>query len=336
MLTLRDFSGTEYEEAIASQGLHRASAPLNVSLDGYVFSVGIALLLATCGISAFSTLRIWAIWSRALTPTLLMFFASAPALITSFILMLVQDQPIAQHRQCIVRHTLPPAQVRTCQCIASVTFRRKNAEYDFAVVIVNRVTASMSDMTALTLTFMKTAICDVPGLYDAFVFRDSILWVQLIFRTHASKGLTVLRSLFVLNTAASFLRITQTNKMGGIGFCFIIFAFSSNLISRFILDIRSVRSERSDETLTSVRFDTDPLAGSMGAYLGLEGSTTHSWGTGGPDGRYEDIVLRFCADPDASIPGILVSIWLLSRTRARAEPLQSPENLRSGFATNIR
>ncbi|TCD60975.1 hypothetical protein EIP91_009240 [Steccherinum ochraceum] len=211
---------------------------------GQSISDSIFEILQFISTAAFSTLRIWAIWDHALIPTFAVFTiqAVAPAIniyaashITSF--SVVDDV-----------------------CLKS---------FDVPVKILMRGTAAIAgDLLVIGLTWVKTAGILRESLRNDG-FRPTI--TTLLLRD----GTVYFIVLLLMNVVSFIPTHIQKDVNGSAAYRLAMLAITANLISRFILDLRSVFHEGSSEphTTSSVKFGGRSLAGNLGAPLEMRDPT---------------------------------------------------------------
>ncbi|TCD70955.1 hypothetical protein EIP91_000862 [Steccherinum ochraceum] len=240
----------------------------------YLWSItaNICTILALVGIAAFSTLRIWAIWGHEVIPTLSVLVTSAlvPALNISFT---VDDG------DCDVNYALSPEAL---------------SRRTFLVAIAARAAAIASDVLVLILTWIKTEdVWRESARMQGFKYTLS----TPIFRN----GTLYFGMMLILNIAALALDRVQPDFGGGTSFIAVVNAVSANLISRFILDLRSVYDEKvSFYTTSTIRFDVQSLACDISAPLGTEDSTWYS-------GPSDDVVIT--GDREREAEGVALSVY---------------------------
>ncbi|TCD65131.1 hypothetical protein EIP91_003062 [Steccherinum ochraceum] len=192
-------------------------------------------LLGMLGLEySFATLRIWAIYNHAIVPTVLIFLVSVTKPVLC--ILTVEDE---------VLHNAPALKP------------------DSAVVIICRMLTVVSDFVILFSTWVKTAntwrhsfrMKGFTPVLSTLLLRDGTLYFG---------------GLFILNFGGSILRIFRVDDLGGLGYCFATTAISTNLIARFILDLRGAYDDdsRNAGTMSSIQFETPSFAVEMGASLG--------------------------------------------------------------------
>ncbi|TCD64402.1 hypothetical protein EIP91_004118 [Steccherinum ochraceum] len=237
-------------------------------------------ILGLLGTTAFSTLRIWAIWGQSLTPTMIVFLTSAAVPAINLYGSAQQKEFAVQDGNCLAMLGISPAvSIRTV--FRSLTYAARSA-------------AIASDLLVLVLTWVRTAD----------VWRESMKtksFKPTISMLLLRDGTWYFAALLIMNIVVLLLDAFQTRISAGSNFTDILNALSANLLARFMLDLRSVNKQGSGKprTMSSINFDIQSLGGNLGAPLGIEDST---WVTGpaddvanGRDQQHEEVAVPFCA-----------------------------------------
>ncbi|TCD61217.1 hypothetical protein EIP91_008786 [Steccherinum ochraceum] len=135
------------------------------------------------------------------------------------------------------------------------------------VIVACRMVALASDFSVLVSTWTKTAN----------TWRESLKMslegcVPTLSNLLLTDGTLYFGGLLILTVGGSILRIFRIDDIGGLGLCFAGTAFSSNLIARFILDLRSASDDNlshdrtvTTRTVSSVQFEPPSLSSEMGS-----------------------------------------------------------------------
>ncbi|TCD64605.1 hypothetical protein EIP91_003870 [Steccherinum ochraceum] len=225
--------------------------------EAKIVSVDVAQILGLCASAAFSTLRIWAIWNKAIIPTLLVF---------------------------VVQFFVPAVNI--------YNFARPFVAVVADVPIITRAVAIAGDVLVLGLTWTKTAYAwraSRKGLINATI---STVLIQ--------DGTLYFTALLVLNIVTLLTDVFQRAQNGSTAFIVVVDAISSNLIARFILDLRVDLAPTNSRTVSSIRFNVRSLAGNIGAPLESFGPVSVSESAG-------DIEQR--TQPQENEDGVIWSGW---------------------------
>ncbi|TCD64589.1 hypothetical protein EIP91_003885 [Steccherinum ochraceum] len=205
-------------------------------------------MLGLLGTAAFSTLRIWAICGHATGPTLAVALASA---------------------------VVPAVNIYTNSQITFSAIVDGGCLFDVGYTLAVYDNAVATDALVLALTWTKTVgvwresrrIQGLKVTVTTLLLRDGTLYFGM---------------LLITNVVALVLDIFRTNIAAGSSFAVVVNAVGANLLSRFMLDLRSVTAQGSSKgrTMSSINFDIRSFGGNIGAPLGIEDST---WVTGPAD-----------------------------------------------------
>ncbi|TCD64765.1 hypothetical protein EIP91_003656 [Steccherinum ochraceum] len=200
----------------------------------------ILTLIKICDTSAFTTLRVWAIWNHSATLTIFVF-------ITNLI--------------------IPCVNLYYCIKGRGMLFRRDETELH---------------QKCLQPLYRTTTFG--PPKLTTLLLRDGSLYFC---------------SRVVLNTVALLLNIFLAGSRDSTTFIFIVDAVTTNLVTRFILDLRSIYqspdSMRSTIDPSNIRFNVRSMAGNMGAPLNVADSTWFSGAADEVEETYEQADEPFCA-----------------------------------------
>ncbi|TCD68533.1 hypothetical protein EIP91_010589 [Steccherinum ochraceum] len=267
--------------------------------SGYVILAAIALILASLSTVAFSTLRIWAIWNHAIIPTLLVLLVSTVKPALCMYLFYVLKKQHSSGDECVINQLYFPNELRSLAHPYNRTSRYSRIA--FAVVIACRMMTVVSDFSILAATCVKTASTwrqslKIKGFHptlSVLLLRDGTLYFV---------------GLLILNVGGSVLRILRIDDLGGIGYCFAITALSSNLIARFILDLRGAYDDEVpyNRTMSSIQFESPSISSEMGASFGAGISMSESEAASG--GYHVGIATRGVAIVNDLL--VLVFTWV--------------------------
>ncbi|TCD64403.1 hypothetical protein EIP91_004119 [Steccherinum ochraceum] len=229
------------------------------------------VLLSSAG-EAFSVLRIWATWGHALIPTL------AVTLTSAIMPVLVGVRAII-----LYVHLVTPDFVDGACFNASTPYTR--------AVSTHRIVAVASDALVLVLTWIKTA--------DAWRQSRRLRGFRITVSTLLLRDGTIyFGMMLIIYFAALIVNAFQTDADDAAAFISMLLAVGSNLLARFILDLRNIHEQgpRNLRTMSSVRFAVQSFGGNMGAPLGIEDST---WVSGAADDVANDRGLQY---EEAAVP----------------------------------
>ncbi|TCD65315.1 hypothetical protein EIP91_002801 [Steccherinum ochraceum] len=139
----------------------------------------------------------------------------------------------------------------------------------------------------------------IASLNTGYVTIGENCYTNRVIATALSLRMLLLRDgtlyfgmLLILNIVILVLDRFQDSFKAGTAFIFVVNAVSSNLLARFILDIRSASNTYSDDPegpdtmmASTVRFDKPSMASSLGGPIGIEAST---WISGAADDVADD------------------------------------------------
>ncbi|TCD63928.1 hypothetical protein EIP91_004775 [Steccherinum ochraceum] len=264
---------SDSETYIFSYGCHVAalflhSCKAQTYLDDFFVISG---LLST---TAFSTVRIWAIWGRAPLPALAVFLTGAivPAvnIVSDFWLLGAGVEHKAYVRRMRRLPTNWPASIMYDD-LSSLTHLLYSRKFCHVVPLITRSLAVTSDLLVLILTWVKTI-----GIWRSGVENEGEkpALITLVLRD----GTTYFLALLTMNVITLALDATQTDQGGSTSFVVVMDAVTANLIARFILDLRTVYHKdpnpgNGSRAMSTIQFGARSLVGNMGAPLSLDEST---------------------------------------------------------------
>ncbi|TCD65977.1 hypothetical protein EIP91_001969 [Steccherinum ochraceum] len=233
----------------------------------------ISAILNLFGAGVFCTLRVWAIYGRRPLPGLLVLSVSVIWPIINIRIRYTMEPVASCGKERLRRNTvsLPALMCSDLDLICWIT-----------VATLNRSMAITSDLLVVALTWFRVGrIWSVKELRS---FRPRLTTVLL------HDGTLYCIALLIFNVIALIIEAPSTNAgVSASYFIYLCEAVSSNLIARFLLDLRAVffsdlnssasndshgHTPHTSDTTTTIHFArfTSSFAGNLGATVGVEES----------------------------------------------------------------
>ncbi|TCD64766.1 hypothetical protein EIP91_003657 [Steccherinum ochraceum] len=164
-----------------------------------------------------------------------------------------------------------------------------------------RAISIVNDLVVLCLTWMKTADVWRASL-ELENFKPAL--TTLLLRD----GSLYFGSRLLLNIVVLTLDVLAVDSVDSTAFMFVVDALTTNLMTRFIMDLRCVASSRNTTVgESSARFTVGSFMGNMGAPLKVADSTWASCSADDVDHERpcceETTESRFCVATEANVSG---------------------------------